>query len=70
MGKDFKEKKVNIPEPSSLDGFEGEKLPCFLVGDKIFWLQEWLLNPCSKSALTSEINKSLIIVNHAAHIVY
>ena len=36
MGKDFKKKKVNIPEPSSLDGFEGEKYPCFLVGDKIF----------------------------------
>ena len=48
MGKDFKERKVNIPEISSLDGFEGGKLPYFLVGDKIFRLQEWLIKPCSK----------------------
>ena len=33
MGKDFKERKMNIPEPSNLDGFEGGKLPYFLVGD-------------------------------------
>ena len=57
MGKDFKERKMNIPEPSNLDGFEGGKLPYFLVGDEIFPLQEWLIKPYSKSALTSEIKQ-------------
>ena len=57
MGKDFKERKMNIPEPSNLDGFEGGKLPYSLVGDEIFPLQEWLIKPYSKSALTSEIKQ-------------
>ena len=37
--------------------FEGGKLPYFLVGDEIFPLQEWLIKPYSKSALTSEIKQ-------------
>ena len=57
MGKDFKERKMNIPEPSNLDGFEGGKLPYFLVGDEIFPLKEWLIKPYSKSVLTSEIKQ-------------
>ena len=57
MGKDFKERKMNIPEPSNLDGFEGGKLPYSLVGDEIFPLQEWLIKPYSKSALTCEIKR-------------
>ena len=57
MGKDFTERKMSIPEPSNLDGFESGKLPCFLVGDEIFPLQEWLIKPYSKSALTSEIKQ-------------
>ena len=57
MGNDFKERKMNIPEPSNLDGFEGGKLPYSLVGDEIFPLQEWLIKPYSKSALTSEIKQ-------------
>ena len=35
MGKDFKERKRNIPKPSNLDGSEGRKLPYFLLGDEI-----------------------------------
>ena len=57
MGKDFKERKMNILEPSNLDGFEGGKLPYFLVGDEIFPLQEWVIKTYSKSALTSEIKQ-------------
>ena len=57
IGKGFKERKINIPEPSNLDGFEGGKLPYFLVGDEIFPLQEWLLKPYSKSASASEIKQ-------------
>ena len=57
MGKDFKERKMNIPEPSSLDGFEGGKLPYSLVGGESFPLQEWLIKSYSKSALTSEIKQ-------------
>ena len=54
MGKDFKERKMNIPKSSNLDGFEGGKVLYFLVGDEIFALQEWLIKPYSKSASTSE----------------
>ena len=38
--KDFKERKMNIPEHSNLDGFEDGKLPQVLVGDQIFSLQD------------------------------
>ena len=55
MGQDFKEEKMNIPEPSNLDGFEGRKVPYFFVGDGIFLLQELLIKLYSKSALISEI---------------
>ena len=57
MGKDFKERKMNIPKPSNLGSFESGKLPYFFVGDEIFPLQEWLIKPYSKSALTSEIKQ-------------
>ena len=46
---------MDIPEPSNLDGFEGGKLNYFLGGDEIYLLQEWLIKPYSKSALTSEM---------------
>ena len=57
MGNDFKERKMNIPEPSNLDDFESGEFSNFLVGNEIFPLQEWLIKPCSKSALTSEIKQ-------------
>ena len=31
MANDFKERKMNIPEPSNLDGFEGGEFSSFLV---------------------------------------
>ena len=57
MGKDYKERKMNVPKPLNLDGFEGGKLAFFLVGDELFPLQEWLIKPYSKSALTSEMKQ-------------
>ena len=39
MRKDFKERKMNIPEHSNLDGFEDGKHPYVLVADEIVPLQ-------------------------------
>ena len=54
---------MDIPEPSNLDGFEGEKLNYFLGGDEIYLLQEWLIKPYSKSALTSEMKQTSLALH-------
>ena len=68
MGQDFKERKMKILEPSNLDGFEGRKVPYFLVGDGIFLLQELLIKLYSKSALTSEIKQIFSCMFLSCHI--
>ena len=57
LGKKFKSSSMNIPEPSTKAGYNNENLPYFLVGDEIFPLQEWLMRPFSRAALTSEVRE-------------
>ena len=53
MGKLFKCNKVNIPNPSEIEGTDVE-LPYFVVGDEIFLLTNWLMRPFSGKSLINE----------------
>ena len=45
MGKSFDSEKMEIPEPSTVDGCEFDPLPYYLVGNAIFPLKTWLMWP-------------------------
>ena len=56
MGKLFKCNKVNILNPSEIEGTDVE-LPYFLIGDEIFPLTNWLMHPFSGKSLINEKRK-------------
>ena len=45
MGQNFEESSFDLPEPESLEGFPVGQLPYYLVGDDIFPLKLWLMQP-------------------------
>ena len=53
MGKMFERNQMGVPESELIEGTDNE-FPCFLVGDEIFPLRNWLMRPLSGKALTNE----------------
>ena len=45
MGQNFEESSFDLPESESLEGFPVGQLPYYLVGDDIFPLKLWLMQP-------------------------
>ena len=70
MGKKLVQEKLNIPNPTTLDGCAFDPLPYFLVGDEIFPLKTYLMCPYAGSAALDE-KKSVYNYRHsrARHVI-